>query len=144
MARVKGITESLVGAATPGSTARPCTSSRLMRMEAWGCKAGSMLIWHWNLWHKARSNHTDQPRYMYKVFLHPQGRQRLNWDTRDLDDPEIDRILIRPQPWFGGESRVEALKRIELWRYLTGDRTKRVDWQPLDQYPNDAIYDEIG
>ncbi len=107
------------------------------------CKAGTMFIWHWNVWHKARSNHTDQPRYMYKVFLHPRGRQRLTWDVSDLEDPEIDKILTSPQPWFGGEGRLEALKRIELWRYLTGDLEKRVAWQPLDQYPNDGEYDEL-
>ncbi len=107
------------------------------------CKAGTMFIWHWNIWHERRSNQTDKSRYMYKVFLHPRVRQRLMWDTRDLDDPEIDKILTRPQPWFGGEGRLEALKRIELWRYLTGDREKKVAWQPIDQYPNDAEYDEL-
>ena len=107
------------------------------------CKAGTMFIWHWSVWHKARSNHTDRPRYMYKVFLHPRVRQRLTWDISNLDDPEIARILICSQPWFGGEDRLEALKRIELWRYLTGDRKGRVAWQPLDQYPNDVEYDEL-
>jgi hypothetical protein len=38
---------------------------------------------------------------------------------------------------------LEGLKRIELWRYLTGDRERRVAWQPLDQYPNDAEYDQL-
>jgi len=107
------------------------------------CKAGTMFIWHWNVWHKARANHTGQPRYMYKVFLHPRVRQRSTWDTRDLDDPEIGKILTRPQPWHGGEGRLEGLKRIELWRYLTGDREKRVEWQPLDQYPNDREFDQL-
>ena len=37
------------------------------------CRAGTVVIWHHNLWHAARSNRTDTDRYMFKVRLNPRG-----------------------------------------------------------------------
>ena len=89
------------------------------------CDAGTMFFWHTNVWHAARSNHSDRDRYMFKLRLNPTVRQQRLWNTGDLDDPEtrsdIGKILGETIPWHGQRHRIEVMNRIRLWRYLTGD-----------------------
>ena len=87
------------------------------------CKAGTMFFWHHNVWHAARSNHTDRDRYMFKLRLNPTVRQLRLWNTDDLDDPEVVGILMQPIKWHGQESRIEQIQRIKFWRHLTGNPT---------------------
>lgn len=80
------------------------------------CKMGTVVIWHHNLWHAARSNRTDRDRYMFKVRLNPRVRQCRLWDTSDIDHPDIPGLLMQTQPWMGNEARVEIINRLRLWR----------------------------
>lgn len=85
------------------------------------CKAGTVVVWHQNIWHAGRANHTDQDRYMFKLRLNPMVRQRRLWDTSDADSPEVRRILHGSQDWYGQENRRELYQRVSLWRSLTGN-----------------------
>lgn len=88
------------------------------------CPAGTVVIWHHNLWHAARSNHSDVDRYMLKLRVNPTEKQELLWDTSDLDDAESIAPLSADRgymPWWGQEGRLEIMQRIKFWRYLTGD-----------------------
>ncbi len=85
------------------------------------CKAGTMVLWHHNLWHSSRNNQTDQDRYMFKVRLNPNVRQERLWNTNDIYDPEVVRILSKPEPWHGVDGRLEVMNRIRFWRCLSGD-----------------------
>lgn len=89
------------------------------------CGAGAMFFWHTNVWHAARSNHTDRDRYMFKLRLNPTVRQQRLWNTSDLEDTrtrsEVAQILSESIPWHGQRHRIEVMNRIRLWRYLTGD-----------------------
>ena len=58
---------------------------------------------------------------MFKLRLNPSVPQRLTWDTRDLADPRIGRVLSRDHVWYGHEVRLEIANRVRLWRALTGD-----------------------
>jgi ectoine hydroxylase-related dioxygenase (phytanoyl-CoA dioxygenase family) len=84
-------------------------------------KGGTVIFWHHNLWHSARSNRTDKLRTMFKTRLNPSVPQVQLWDTSDLQDPQIRSILSRGQPWMAHEQRAEIINRIKLWRALTGD-----------------------
>ena len=102
------------------------------------CPAGTMYVWNTRVWHGARSNHTDKDRYMYKLRLNPTHPQVLNFDSTDLDDPEIPKILSTRHGWEGNEFRYELMKRIQLWRYVSdqpgydvGERfMRRIEYQP--------------
>ena len=84
------------------------------------CTAGTMYVWNTRVWHGARSNHTDQDRFMYKLRLNPTRPQIRNFDTADLDDPEIAAILSTNHGWEGNEHRYETMRRVRLWRYVSG------------------------
>ena len=84
------------------------------------CTAGTMYVWNTRVWHGARSNHTDQDRYMYKLRLNPTQPQIRHFDTSDLDDPEIDGILSTNYGWEGNENRYERMRRVRLWRFGSG------------------------
>lgn len=83
------------------------------------CKAGTIIVWHHNIWHSARSNHTNTDRYMFKLRLNPTVPQQLLWDTKDLHDPQIEKILKKVHPWHGNTNRIESMNRVKLWRSLT-------------------------
>jgi hypothetical protein len=83
------------------------------------CTAGTVVIWHHNVFHAARSNATEDMRYMFKVRLNPRVKQIRLWDCRDLQDPVVLQWLGKFQPWMGGEARTELINRIRLWRSLT-------------------------
>lgn len=103
------------------------------------CKAGTVVVWHHNLWHSGRSNHTDRDRYMFKLRLNPTVKQMLLWNTDDLEDPEILKILGKPLPWHGQIYRVEEMNRIRLWRSLTDQQEfdlKGYYWSRIMNQPN--------
>jgi hypothetical protein len=85
------------------------------------CKAGTVVLWHHNLWHGARNNNSEDLRTMFKVRLNPQVPQLRLWDCRDLDHPDIEKNLRLKFPWMGGQDRIEEINRILLWRSLTGN-----------------------
>jgi hypothetical protein len=92
-----------------------------MRGKIWAsCPAGTMYAWNTRVWHGARSNHTDRDRFMYKLRLNPKHPQVTNFDTTDLDDPEIGRILNQNYGWEGNEHRYEHMRRVRLWRFVSG------------------------
>lgn len=84
-------------------------------------KAGTVVLWHHNLWHSARTNQTDRLRTMFKTRLNPRVPQVQLWNTSDIQDPQISQILSRGQPWMDHEQRLEIINRIKLWRSLSGD-----------------------
>ncbi len=102
------------------------------------CPAGTMYVWNTRVWHGARSNHTDQDRYMYKLRLNPSQPQVRNFDTSDIDDPKIGSILSKGHGWEGNDMRYEIMKRVQMWRYVSdqpdfdiGERfMRRIEYQP--------------
>ena len=110
----------------PGSHFRQIHESMIGRyqhiqgMEQTVCKAGTIVVWHHNLWHGAQPNQSDQTRYMFKLRLNPMVKQVRLWDTDDLDDPQIIETLSERLSWYGVDHRVETIHRIKFWRYLTG------------------------
>ena len=93
------------------------------------CKGGTLLALHHGIWHCGRRNQTDRIRYMYKIRLNPTQRQLLLWNTDDLHDPEVPRILSRRHPWYEWASgRLEIMQRSKLWRLLIGDESYDTDY----------------
>jgi hypothetical protein len=127
----------------PGSHLRQINEAAVARYQnflgqtAMDCPAGSLLVAHHGIWHCGQPNLTNRPRTMFKLRLAPSAPQRRTWDTRDLDDPEVGRILGRDHRWYGHEVRLEIANRIRLWRALTGDATFDVD-QWLTRLENEA------
>lgn len=105
------------------------------------CPAGSVYALHHNIWHCGQPNRTGTVRTMFKLRLNPTFKQVRLWDTGDLDDPEIGRILVEPEPWMGTEARLEFIQRIRLWRLLTGnDRFDVMHWLGrLENQPDRAL-----
>ena len=117
-----------------------------MRGKIWAtCTAGTMYVWNTRVWHGARSNHTDRDRYMYKLRLNPTRPQIRNFDTSDLDDPEIKTLLTHNHGWEGNEHRYETMQRVRLWRYVSGQpdydigerflRRSQLPWQEESPAP---------
>ena len=110
----------------PGSQFRNVRTSEIgiyhhIRGKIWAtCPAGTMYVWNTRVWHGARSNYTDRDRYMYKLRLNPTQPQIRNFDTADLDDPEIGQILATNHGWEGNEHRYELMQRVRLWRFVSG------------------------
>lgn len=93
------------------------------------CTAGTVLALHHGIWHCGRQNKTERTRYMFKIRLNPTVRQVRLWNTDDLNDPEIPRILAREYPWYEqATGRLEIVNRSKLWRFLTGDDTYDTDY----------------
>ncbi len=84
------------------------------------CPAGTVIYWHNNLWHSGRTNQSDSRRMMFKVRLQPRVRQYRTWDTSDIDDPEVFRVLGDVERWHGVDGRMEVMNRLALFRYLSG------------------------
>ena len=110
-----------------------------MRGKIWAaCPGGTMFAWNTRVWHGARSNYTGQDRFMYKLRLNPTEPQIRNFDTSDLDDPEIGRILHTNHGWEGNEHRYEVMQRVRLWRFVSGQPDydigerflRRIEYQP--------------
>lgn len=110
----------------PGSHLRRVNERDIMRyqnivgQEQIVCPAGTVVVWHHNLWHSGRSNRSGLRRTMFKVRLQPRGPQHRHWDVADLDDPEVWRILDKSEPWHGVDARIETMNRLALFRYLSG------------------------
>ena len=93
------------------------------------CTAGTVLALHHGLWHCGRQNKTGRTRYMFKIRLNPTVRQVRLWNTDDLDDLQIPRILAQQYPWYEqATGRLEIVNRSKLWRFLTGDDTYDTDY----------------
>ncbi len=110
----------------PGTQFRNVRTSEIdyyqqMRGKIWAtCPAGTMYVWNTRVWHGARSNHTEQDRFMYKLRLNPTRPQERHFETSDLDDPEIGQILNTQHGWEGNEHRYELMQRVQLWRFVSG------------------------
>jgi hypothetical protein len=100
------------------------------------CPAGTIVALHHGIWHCSQANHTDQQRLMFKIRLAAAEPQVRLFDTRDLDDPEVVRILSREHRWAGTDSRLEIIHRARLWRLLTGDAGFDLDYY-LGRLEND-------
>lgn len=111
----------------PGSQYRRVSESDIARYQNFlgqmpmDCKAGTVAVAHHGIWHCAQPNLTDNKRYMFKLRLNPAVRQKKLWNTDDIDDAEIPGLLNANHRWYGNEVRLEAVNRIKMWRFLTGD-----------------------
>ena len=111
----------------PGSQYRRVSESDIARYQNFlgqmpmVCKAGTVAVAHHGIWHCAQPNQTDNKRYMFKLRLNPTVRQKKLWNTDDIDDAEIPGLLNANHRWYGNEVRLEAVNRIKMWRFLTGD-----------------------
>jgi hypothetical protein len=111
----------------PGSHLRRVNEADIRRyqhilgQEQLVCPAGTVVVWHNNLWHSARTNRSSARRMMFKLRLQPRDRQYRTWDHADLGDPEIYRILSQNEPWHGVDGRMEIMNRLALFRYLSGE-----------------------
>jgi hypothetical protein len=111
----------------PGSQFRRVSESDIARYQNFlgqmpmVCKAGTVAVAHHGIWHCAQPNLTDNKRYMFKLRLNPTVRQKKLWNTDDIDDAEIPGLLNANHRWYGNEVRLEAVNRIKMWRFLTGD-----------------------
>ncbi|MDA1192259.1 MAG: phytanoyl-CoA dioxygenase family protein, partial [Candidatus Poribacteria bacterium] len=113
----------------PGSQYRRISETDIGRyqnflgQEAMDCKAGTLVVVHHGIWHCAQPNRTDRRRYMFKLRLNPTVRQKLLWNTDDLNDGEVSGIMGANHRWYGNEVRIETVNRIRQWRFLVGDET---------------------
>lgn len=111
----------------PGSHLRRINESDVARYQnfrgqlATVCSAGTVVVCHHGIWHCGQPNLTDRSRTMFKLRLNPSVRQLRLWNTADVDDPSIAEILTRDHQWYGSEVRLEIVKRIKLWRHVTGN-----------------------
>ena len=111
----------------PGSQYRRVSESDIARYQNFlgqmpmVCKAGTVAVAHHGIWHCAQPNLTDNKRYMFKLRLNPTVRQKKLWNSDDIDDAEISDLLNANHRWYGNEVRLEAVNRIKMWRFLTGD-----------------------
>ncbi len=111
----------------PGSHFRRISESDVARYQNFlgqvpmVCEAGTVAVAHHGIWHCAQPNLTGNKRYMFKLRLNPTVRQRQLWNTHDIEDPEIGKILSTNHGWYGNEVRLEIVNRIRFWRFLTGN-----------------------
>ena len=110
------------------------------------CPAGTVLFLHHGIWHGGGVNRSDDPRYMFKIRVQPDVRQRKLWNTDDLPDElfepnpifyikerrdpnAIASILMHAEPWFEADTgRLEYINRIKFWRFLLGDEKFDIDY----------------
>jgi len=137
----------------PGSHLRKVHESQIARYQNFlgqvrvCCPSGTVMVLHHGLWHGGGRNTSDRKRYMYKLRLQPTEKQSLLWDTSDLNEERICKwrqpifqgshnnqkdpvpsILMRKQPWFDNEGRLELINRIKFWRLLLGSPEMDVDY----------------
>lgn len=120
----------------PGSHLRRINESDIARYQNFlgqlptDCKAGTIVFVHHGIWHCAQPNLTDKTRYMFKLRLNPTVKQVRLWNTDDINDPEIPRIIGRGQGWtgYGGDDRLDVVQRVKFWRALTGNDKFDVDY----------------
>lgn len=125
------VTEGMGGTlVVPGSHLRQINESDIGRYQnlrgqlPLSCPAGTVLALHHGIWHCGRRNRSGRVRYMFKIRLNPTVRQERLWDTSDLDDPEVARILSQRFDWYeNATGRLEITNRSRLWRHLSGDES---------------------
>jgi hypothetical protein len=111
----------------PGSHYRRISESDIARYQNFlgqvpiVCEAGTIAVAHHGIWHCAQPNLTDNKRTMFKLRLNPTVKQCRLWNTTDMNNPEINKILGTNHGWYGNESRLEVVNRIKFWRFLTDD-----------------------
>lgn len=102
------------------------------------CPAGTVIIFHHNIWHGAGVNNSDKIRYAFKIRLMPAEKQIKLWTENsfkntDNEEPlywnngnkknSVREILQKTEPWFEADSgRLDIMNRIRLWRHLTNDK----------------------
>jgi len=131
----------------PGSQYRRISESDIARYQNFlgqapmVCKAGTVAVAHHGIWHCAQPNLTGQMRYMFKLRLNPTVRQKLLWNTEDLQSDEIPSILSNNHRWYGNEVRLEVVNRIKMWRFLIGDDTYDVSYwlSRLENMPENEL-----
>ena len=106
------------------------------------CKAGTVVLWHGNLWHSARPNLSDSDRIMFLARFNPRVPQIKTWNMDDLDQSAVAELMLRGHAWMGGEHPLEWVNRIRQWRYMSDDHdfdfmgyAKRI----LHAFPNDDL-----
>ena len=128
----------------PGTHYRNVRTSEItiyqhMKGKVWAsCPAGTIYVWNTRVWHGARSNRSDQDRYMYKLRLNPTQPQIGLFNTSDLNHPSIASILDTNHGWEGNEHRYELMQRIKLWRFISNQRNydigerfmRRIEYNP--------------
>lgn len=91
------------------------------------CPAGTVVAIHQGMWHSGTQNRSDRPRTMFKLRLNPSVLQTRLWDTGTMDRPDLDdvlrEILTAEHGWEGHDIRHETVRRIKLWRLVSGDDT---------------------
>ena len=85
------------------------------------CKAGTVVLWHGNLWHSARPNISDSDRIMFLARFNPRVPQVRTWNMDNLDQEKVAELMLRGHAWMGGEHPLEWVNRIRQWRYMSGD-----------------------
>ena len=115
----------------------------IVGMQQFSGKAGTVLVWHTNLWHSGRRNDSDNTRYMFKLRLNPAVKQQLLWDTDDLHDSDSLSPLIDSQPWHGQQQRVFHMNVARFWRYLTNDPSFDLGfyWSRIENKPQEVFQD---
>ena len=102
------------------------------------CPAGTVIIFHHNIWHGAGINNSKKIRYGFKIRLMPTQKQVKLWTNktyknnheeealywnRGVEKNSIKEILQKTEPWFEADSgRLDILNRIRLWRHITNDK----------------------
>lgn len=111
----------------PGSHFRRVHNANLYRYQhirgsrQLTCPAGTVVLWHHNLWHSGRPNRSASDRIMFLARFNARVPQVRLWDVSDLDQAAVAQRFLRGHAWIGGEHPIEWLNRIRLWRHLSGD-----------------------
>jgi hypothetical protein len=83
-------------------------------------EAGTVILIHFDLWHRAFPNHSDQTRYMFKFqFTRLDEPARAHWNRKQTDIP-LNGLAdhIRSPLWR------------QMWRWLAGDATWETTGDP--------------
>jgi len=88
-------------------------------------KAGTVAITHYDLWHAATLNRTEQARYMLKfLFDRRSAPTTPSWNHDPIEGPVIATSrfseMIGPSGGYSSDYYKEWELRMELWNWLTG------------------------
>lgn len=124
----QAVTRSMGGTLfVPGSHFRKVHNNNLYRYhhvrgsKQLTCSAGTVVLWHHNLWHSGRPNVSSSDRIMFLARFNPRVPQVRLWDTTVMDQDAVAQRFLRGHAWMGGEHPLEWLNRIRLWRHMSGD-----------------------
>lgn len=144
----------------PGSQYRKVHNSNMYRYQhvrgskQLVCAAGTVVLWHGNIWHSGRPNRSESDRIMFLARFNPCVPQIRLWNTEDMDQEAVAQIMLRGHAWIGGEHPLEWMNRIRQWRYMSGDHefdfmgyAKRVhhsfEYDLNDQPYRESVYNSI-